>query len=205
MKKRTKILLPASAALAVGIGAFAIFGELNEGTKAYGNYTTQNEYKTGDIYSGQKSGNKTDKQNKGQVIHNEAEGKVVNLTKNQIVIETPFQGEKTFTIDKNTKIKKDGLAKLKKGSLVEIDANKELAYKIEIEKSIEADGTIIKITDKEVTAEQDGKQKTFTKAANFHIDAEDYQGALEGIPAELSLNDKSEIEELEVDLEEDDD
>lgn len=205
MKKRTKILLPASAAFAVGIGAFAIFGETNEGTKAYGNYTTQNEYKTGDVHNGQKSANQADNFNKSKTLHNEAEGKVINLTKKQIVIETPFDGKKTFTIDEKTKIEKDHFAKLEKGSLVEIDANEERAYKIDIEKSIEADGTIIKITDKEVTAEQNGKQKTFTKAANFRIDAEDYQGVLEGVPAEINLNSKSEIEELEIDLDEEDD
>ncbi|WLV24911.1 DUF5666 domain-containing protein [Aciduricibacillus chroicocephali] len=193
MKKRTKILLPTTA-LALGIGAFALTGELSEGTKAYQNYATQNEYKTGDIYTGKKA---NAKQNAKR--HIEIEGKVTGISKDSITVDVPFQGSKTFKIDKNTKLKKSSLKKISKGSLVEIDANGDYAYKIEAEKSIETEGIIIKITEQEVTAEQNGKQETFKKAGNFRIDAEDYSGALEGLQAEIKLNAKSEVKELEID------
>jgi len=197
MKKRTKVLVPTTA-LALGIGAFALTGELSD-TKAYKNYETQNEYKTGDIYTSKKANAKQNAKKR----HIEVEGKVTRLSKDKITVDVPFQGSKTFKIDKNTKVKKDSLKKISKGSLVEIDANGEYAYKIETERSIETEGIIIKITQQEVTVEQNGKQETFKKAANFRIDAEDYSGALEGLRAEVSLNAKSEVKELEID--EDDD
>lgn len=198
MKKRTKVLLPTTA-LALGLGAFALTGELGEGTKAYKNYETQNEYKTGDIYTSKKANAKLNAKKR----HIEVEGKVTGLSKDKITVDVPFQGSKTFKIDKNTKVKKGSLKKISKGSLVEIDANGNYAYKIETERSIETEGIIIKITQQEVTVEQNGKQETFKKAANFRIDAEDYSGALEGLRAEISLNAKSEVKELEID--EDDD
>ena len=127
----------------------------------------------------------------------DVDGKVTEITEEKITVEVPFLGAKTFTIDQNTKIE-DFLQPLKKGSLVDIDANGDVAYKIEAEKTMDAHGTIVAVTDQEVTINYNGTEQSFKKAAKFQIDSDEYIGAIEGLPAEISLNENLEIVELEL-------
>lgn len=190
MKKWMKKTLPAGAALAAGIGAFSMFSDVDE-TNAYRNYET-----TGNAAAAAKSN--------GHAAFTEAEGKVTSISKRSITIDVPFQGKKTFSIDDKTRIKKKLHLPLKKGTIAEIDANGKQAYEIETERSIDAHGTIVSITNKAVTLEQNGKRETFAKASRFKIDSDEYQGALEGVPAEISLNAKNQITELEIEMDDDD-
>lgn len=200
MKKRTKILLPTTA-LALGLGAFAITGELGEGTEASYTSGAQNEYKTGDVYISEKSAEKNHgKHGAGE----EVEGKVITLSKNSLTVDVPFQEEKTFKMSASTKIEDKPMKKLEEGALVEVDARNDEAYKIDIEKSIETEGILIEVTEQNVTLEREGVQKTFKKAAGFRIDADDYSGALEGLHSEIKLDEKFEVKELEIDEEDDD-
>ncbi|MGM9949901.1 MAG: DUF5666 domain-containing protein [Lysinibacillus sp.] len=133
----------------------------------------------------------------------DVDGKVTEVTDEKITVDVPFQGTKTFTIDKNTKIE-DFLQPLKKGSLVDIEANGDVAYKIEAEQTMDAHGTIIAVTDQEVTIHYNGTEQSFKKAAKFQVDADGYIGAIEGLPAEISLNENLEIVELEIENDLDD-
>ncbi|MFE8697165.1 hypothetical protein ACFYKT_12545 [Cytobacillus sp. FJAT-53684] len=131
-----------------------------------------------------------------------SEGKISEVSKNQITVEVPLQGSKTFIIDQNTKIE-DLFQPLKKGVLVDIHANGESAYHIETEKTIDANGVIVKITDQDVTVNYNGTEETFVKASNFRIDTDGYKGALEGLPTEITLNDQLQVVSLEIDIEDD--
>ncbi len=151
--------------------------EINEGTKE----TASNQNQSNLFYS--------------------YEGKVVEYTPNSITIEVPIDGKQTFTINGDTFIKQEDGINLAVGEFVDIDANGNIAYKIETERVIEGVAVIKAIESNQIILERNGKQSTFQKASQFYIDTDGYNGSLVGFPAEYTITKNNQIISLEVDFE----
>ncbi|MFL0365870.1 hypothetical protein ACH0BF_22965 [Pseudobacillus sp. 179-B 2D1 NHS] len=203
MKSGMKITILVGLTLLIGIGALMLFDNFNDDTRGYQNYQTEADHKTINSNSTTLNQNSTTSSSSNSPFIG-VEGKVIELTEDKITISVPLQGAKTFTINKNTKVE-DLFSPLKKGVLADINANGELAYHIETENTVDAFGMIVKVTDKDVTIDYNGTQETFVKASNFRMDTEGYIGKLEGLTAEITLNDQFQIIDLETDSDYEDD
>ncbi|KZN99316.1 hypothetical protein [Bacillus badius] len=203
MKSGKKITILVGLTLLIGIGAVVLFYNFKDDTRGYQNYQTEADLKTTTSNSTTLNQNSTTPSSSNSPFIG-VEGKVMELTEDNITIGVPLQGTKTFTINKSTKVE-DLFSPLKKGVLADINANGELAYHIETENTVDAYGMIVKITDKDVTIDYNGNQETFVKASNFRMDTEGYRGTLEGLTAEITLNSQFQIIDLETDLDYEDD
>lgn len=134
------------------------------------------------------------------------EGKVTSYNSNQITIEVPIEGLLTLAINSQTMIR-DQHHPIRVGSLVDVDAQGNVAYKIETERVVEGHGTIVNVTSNSVTIEKSGKQVTFTKAPHFYMDTDGYSGNVAGLWAEYTLTSENKIIGLdgEIDDQYDDD
>lgn len=197
MKSLKKLSIIAGVLVIVGAGAAFGYEEFYDEKNGYQNYVSSADA----IESAAASTPASESQPASPI--SDVDGKVTEVTAEKITIDIPMQGEKTFTIDKNTKIE-DFLQPLKKGSLVDIDANGDSAFKIETDRTIDAHGTIVAVTDQDVTINHNGTEQSFKKAANFQIEADEYIGAIEGLPSEISLNENFEIVDLEIEDDHDD-
>lgn len=197
MKSLKKLSIIAGVLVIVGAGAAFGYEEFYDEKSGYQNYVS-----SADAIESAAASTPTSESQPASPI-SDVDGKVTEVTAEKITIDIPMQGEKTFTIDKNTKIE-DFLQPLKKGSLVDIDANGDSAFKIETDRTIDAHGTIVAVTDQDVTINYNGTEQSFKKAANFQIDADEYIGAIEGLPSEISLNENFEIVDLEIEDDHDD-
>lgn len=197
MKSLKKLSIIAGVLVIVGAGAAFGYEEFYDEKNGYQNYVSSADA----IESAAASASTSESQPASPI--SDVDGKVTEVTAEKITIDIPMQGEKTFTIDKNTKIE-DFLQPLKKGSLVDIDANGDSAFKIETDRTIDAHGTIVAVTDQDVTINYNGTEQSFKKAAKFQIEADEYIGAIEGLPSEISLNENFEIVDLEIEDDHDD-
>ena len=195
MKLWTKLSITAGVLALAGAGAAFGYEEFYDEKNGYENYVSSAEAIEAAAASIPTATSPS--QPEQAASFSDVDGKVTEVTDEKITVEVPFLGAKTFTIDKNTKIE-DFLQPLKKGSLVDIDANGDTAYKIEAEKTMDAHGTVVAVTDQEVTINYNGTEQSFKKAAKFQIDSDESTGTIEGLPAEISLNEDLEIVELEV-------
>lgn len=197
MKSLKKLSIIAGVLVIVGAGAAFGYEKFYDEKNGYQNYVS-----SADAIESAAASTPTSVSQPASPI-SDVDGKVTEVTAEKITIDIPMQGEKTFTIDKNTKIE-DFLQPLKKGSLVDIDANGDSAFKIETDRTIDAHGTIVAVTDQDVTINYNGTEQSFKKAANFQIDADEYIGAIEGLSSEISLNENFEIVDLEIEDDHDD-
>lgn len=197
MKSLKKLSIIAGVLVIVGAGAAFGYEEFYDEKNGYQNYVS-----SADAIESAAASTPTSESRPASPI-SDVDGKVTEVTAEKITIDIPMQGEKTFTIDKNTKIE-DFLQPLKKGSLVDIDANGDSAFKIETDRTIDAHGTIVAVTDQDVTINYNGTEQSFKKAAKFQIEADEYIGAIEGLPSEISLNENFEIVDLEIEDDHDD-
>lgn len=198
MKSWKKLSVIAGVLVVVGAGAAFGYEEFYDEKNDYKNYVSNAE--AIDSAAGTNTDTAASTPTSQPVsAFSDVDGKVIEVTEEKITVDIPLQGEKTFTIDQNTKIE-DFLQPLKKGSLVDIEANGDLAYKIEAEKTIDAHGTIVAVTEDAVTINYNGTEQSFKKAANFRIDSDGYVGAIEGLPSEFSLNENYEMIDLEIDI-----
>lgn len=197
MKSLKKLSIIAGVLVIVGAGAAFGYEEFYDEKNGYQNYVS-----SADAIESAAASTPTSESQPASPI-SDVDGKVTEVTAEKITIDIPMQGEKTFTIDKNTKIE-DFLQPLKKGSLVDIDANGDSAFKIETDRTIDAHGTIVAVTDQDVTINYNGTEQSFKKAAKFQIEADEYIGAIEGLPSEISLNENFEIVDLEIEDDHDD-
>lgn len=197
MKSLKKLSIIAGILVIVGAGAAFGYEEFYDEKNGYQNYVS-----SADAIESAAASTPTSESRPASPI-SDVDGKVTEVTAEKITIDIPMQGEKTFTIDKNTKIE-DFLQPLKKGSLVDIDANGDSAFKIETDRTIDAHGTIVAVTDQDVTINYNGTEQSFKKAAKFQIEADEYIGAIEGLPSEISLNENFEIVDLEIEDDHDD-
>jgi hypothetical protein len=189
MKDWKKGSIIAGIALIIGIGSSEIYEEFFEDTKGYRNYVsrvTSESQATASTVTPDQSPH-----------FMELDGKVTALKADSMTVDVPLHGSMTLRIDPNTQIE-DFLLPLKKGSIVEIDANGDLAYKIETDRVMEAYGTIVSVNEQKVTISLNGKEETFKKASNFKIESDGYMGAIEGLPAEVHINENFEVSGLEV-------
>lgn len=200
MKTWTKITIITGITAVVGIGSFLGFSHYYEENHSYKNYVSNSTNTPSSTNSTVESNGDTNGTLPTYPSFIDVDGKVIELTSDTIIVDVPLQGEKTFTIDQNTRME-SFLHPIKEGSLVDIEANGNLAYKIEAEKSIDVHGKIVTITDTMVTIHYNGVEQSFKKAPNFRIDSDGYVGALEGLPAEFSLNENFEMVDLEIDIE----
>lgn len=187
MKTWMKIIIPIGVVLAVGIGGFVIYEDITEDRWENQIYAT----------AIQNQGNQGNTSFEG--VMDDIDGKVTEVSDKQITIDVPLEGSKTFLIDTQTRIE-DLFLPLKKGVLVDIDTNGETAYHIETQRTMDSYGVIVEITDTEVTIDANGIQQTFKKASTFRIDADGYKGAVQGLPAEITLNTNLEVVGLEIEL-----
>lgn len=197
MKSLKKLSIIAGVLVIVGAGAAFGYEEFYDEKNGYQNYVS-----SADAIESAAASTPTSESQPASPI-SDVDGKVTEVTAEKITIDIPMQGEKTFTIDKNTKIE-DFLQPLKKGSLVDIDANGDSAFKIETDRTVDAHGIIVAVTDQDVTINYNGTEQSFKKAANFQIEADEYIGAIEGLPSEISLNENFEIVDLEIEDDHDD-
>lgn len=203
MKSWKKLSVIAGVLVVVGAGAAFGYEEFYDEKNDYKNYVSNaeaiNSTAVGTDTNTDASTAASTPTSQPVSAFSDVDGKVIEVTEEKITVDVPLQGEKTFTIDQNTKIE-NFLQPLKKGSLVDIEANGELAYKIEAEKTIDAHGTIVAVTEETVTINYNGTEQSFKKAANFHIDSDGYVGAIEGLPSEFSLNENYEMIDLEIEI-----
>lgn len=197
MKSLKKLSIIAGVLVIVGAGAAFGYEEFYDEKNGYQNYVS-----SADAIESAAASTPTSESQPASPI-SDVDGKVTEVTAEKITIDIPMQGEKTFTIDTNTKIE-DFLQPLKKGSLVDIDANGDSAFKIETDRTVDAHGTIVAVTDQDVTINYNGTEQSFKKAAKFQIEADEYIGAIEGLPSEISLNENFEIVDLEIEDDHDD-
>ncbi|MDQ0157307.1 hypothetical protein [Robertmurraya andreesenii] len=127
------------------------------------------------------------------------EGKVTAYSSNQITIDVPIEGKLTFAINNQTIIH-DQYHPIGVGSLVDVDAQGNVAYKIETERVVEGHGTIVNVTNNSVTLEKNGKQVTFAKAPQFYMDTDGYRGNLAGLWAEYTLTSENKIIGLDIEI-----
>lgn len=127
------------------------------------------------------------------------EGKVTAYNSNQITIEVPIEGQLTLAINSQT-MRSDQHHPIGVGSLVDVDAQGNVAYKIETERVVEGHGTIVNITSNSVTIEKSGKQATFAKAPHFYMDTDGYSGNVAGLWAEYTLTSENKIIGLDVEI-----
>ena len=167
MKLWTKLSITAGILALAGAGAAFGYEEFYDEKSSDKDYVSSAEA----IEAAVASTSTSPSQPEQAAAFSDVDGKVTEVTDEKITVDVPFLGTKTFTIDKNTKIE-DFLQPLKKGSLVDIDANGDVAYKIETEQTMDAHGTIIAVTDQEVTINYNGTEQSFKKAAKFHIESE---------------------------------
>lgn len=187
MKTWMKIIIPIGIVLAVGVGGFIIYEDITEDRWENQIYAT----------AIQNQGNQGNTSFEG--VMDDIDGKVTEVSDKQITIDVPLEGSKTFLIDTQTRIE-DLFLPLNKGVLVDIDTNGETAYHIETQRTMDSYGVIVEITDTEVTIDANGTQQTFKKASTFRIDADGYKGAVQGLPAEITLNTNLEVVGLEIEL-----
>ncbi len=126
------------------------------------------------------------------------EGKVTFYDGKNITIDVPFDGTQTYSVDANVRIS-DRTIPLAAGVLAEIEGKNGVVTKIKTEKTFDDHGTIISITNSEVTIEKNGQQVIFTKSNNFRLDNDGYRGDLKGLRGEFSIDKDDYIVELEVD------
>lgn len=200
MKTWTKITIITGITAVVGVGAILGFKHYYEENHSYKNYISNSTNTPSSTNTTVESNGETNATSPTYPSFIDVDGKVMELTSDTIIVDVPLQGEKSFTIDQNTKME-SFLHPIEEGSLVDIEANGSIAYKIEAEKTIDAHGKIVAITDTMVTIHYNGIEQSFNKASNFRIDSDGYVGALEGLPAEFSLNENFEMIDLEIDIE----
>lgn len=194
MKSWKKLSIIGAIVVVLGIGAILVYKEFYDESRGYKNYVSNtNTNSSNDDMQGTTANSSL--QTNSPFI--ELDGKIIALTSDSLTVEVPLQGNKTFKMDANTRVE-DFLSPLKEGSLVDIDANGELAYKIETDRTMDAQGTIVTVTDQEVTINYHGSEHVFKKASNFRIEADGYMGPIEGLPADITFNEKVEIVGIDV-------
>lgn len=197
MKFWKKLTIIVGILVVVGVAAALIYEEVYNESRGYQNYVSSSKADKSAIIPAPVTQPASPVTQQASPFL-DVDGKVTDLTADKITVNVPLQGSKTFKIDANTRIE-DFLQPLKKDSLVEIDVNGDLAYNIETDRTMEAYGTIVAITDQEVTIYYNGTEQSFKKTANFRIESDGYIGPIEGLPAEIYLNENFEIVGLEVD------
>lgn len=192
MKSWKKLSIIGAIVVVLGIGAILVYEEFYDERRGYKNYVSNTNSSNNGAQG--TTANSNIQENSPFI---ELDGKITALTSDSLTVEVPLQGSKTFKMDANTRVE-DFLSPLKEGSLVDIDANGELAYKIETDRTMDAHGTIVTVTDQEVTISYDGSEHVFKKASNFRIEADGYMGPIEGLPADITFNEKVEIVGIDV-------
>jgi len=195
MKHWKKFSIIGAIVTVLGIGAVLVYEEFYDERRGYKNYVSNT--------NSPNSNTQGTTANTGIQANNlfiELDGKVTALTSDSLTVEVPLQGSKTFKIDANTRVE-DFLLPLKEGSLVDINANGEFAYKLETDRTMDAHGTIVAVTDQEVTISYNGSEHVFKKASNFRIETDGYMGPIEGLPADITFNENVEI--IGIDIEDD--
>lgn len=195
MKSWKKLSIIGAIVVVLGIGAILVYEEFYDESRGYKNYVSNTNSSNDDM-----QGTTANSSLQTNSPFTELDGKISALTSDSLTVEVPLQGNKTFKMDANTRVE-DFLSPLKEGSLVDIDANGELAYKIETDRTMDAHGTIVTVTDQEVTINYHGSEHVFKKASNFRIEADGYMGPIEGLPADITFNEKVEI--VGIDIEDD--
>ncbi|WML28654.1 hypothetical protein RCG24_11405 [Neobacillus sp. OS1-32] len=170
--KLVRTMIGTTLVALVGFGGFASAMELKEEKGFNGSYT--------------------------QFNYHEVEGKVKSLSKNKMVVSFPFGGSRTYKITKNTRIEDYGL-KLKRGVLVEVEANGKTAQSIDTERTIDSHGIIVSDSKKQMKIKYRGITKSFTKAAHYYLDRDGYRGSLKGVPVEIKLDRNFKLLSAEID------